>query len=908
MHRSRFLASTLTTVLVLGGLVTTAQAMPAPTRPSPAVAAPTQAAAVPGFEAHDRTVSDVPASWTPRILDGRTYAITQVGSTMVVGGDFSQVSPSSGSPVMPRANVFAFNATNGQINSGFAPIPEGEVRAVEPGPTAGTVYVGGAFKGINGVSGKVLLLDVTNGSIISSFKVPAMNGAVQDLVRIGNRLYVGGVFTKVGGQPHGGLVTLNATTGARESFLAVSLTEHHNYTGAIGQAQAPVGAKAIAVNPTATQMSVVGNFRKADGLDRDQMVMIDLTGASAKVRSDWRTRRYEATCASRAFDTYMRDVSFAPDGSYVNVATTGGPFSGTLCDTVTRWDVANAGLALEPDWTDVSGGDTFLSVAASGAAVYAGGHQRWMNNPLGRDSAGAGAVARPGLGAMDPDNGVPVSWNPGRHPRGVGAEAIDVTQAGVWVGSDTEFIGNRQYRRPRLAFFPVTGGIQQGPGATGDLPGNVYRGNSLGALSRLYYEGGAAKGQPQPAPAGDIAWANVRGAVVIDNELFYATSDGQFIRRTFDGERYGPANAVDPYNDPKWMNVATGSGTSFYRGLKPSFYSEIPGVAGMAYQNDQLYYTRSGSSALYRRAFVPESGVMSQVVTQVPGFSALNVGGIFFNPAGDALYFANSVTGTLSRIGWDNGAVVGVARVVSGPLVDGVDWRSRALFLAAGPEPVVNQAQVTDEAVVASDPPLLVGQDATNEQSLEPQVVVPAEVQSGDVLLLFVTAAAADELQGPSGVSGWTDEGQVTSGPLAVSVFSHVAEDADAGQDVTMTLPRYFKTDLTLVAYRGVGADPVEIIESAVASRATEHTTPVVAVPGSGRTVLSFWADRSSTTTKWTAPAGLSVISTQIGVGGGRVTSLLGAAESEAGEYGGLTAQTDQESARSAAMTVVLAP
>ena len=41
-----------------------------------------------------------------------------------------------------------------------------------------------------------------------------MNGIVRDLVKVGNRLYVGGAFTTVGGQPNLGLVTLNADDGS----------------------------------------------------------------------------------------------------------------------------------------------------------------------------------------------------------------------------------------------------------------------------------------------------------------------------------------------------------------------------------------------------------------------------------------------------------------------------------------------------------------------------------------------------------------------------------------------------------------------------------------------------------------------------------------------------------------------
>ena len=168
--------------------------------------------------------------------------------------------PSTGSPILTRSNVVAFSAVNGAINTSFAPSVNGAVRAVEPGPTASTVYIGGSFQGVNGVTTRVALLNLNNGQVVSSFSAPPMNGVVQDLQLVGDRLIVGGYFNSVGGREHRGLVSLDANTGARQDFLQVQLTENHNYTGRPGQARAPVGAKNIAVTPQGDQMAVIPSF------------------------------------------------------------------------------------------------------------------------------------------------------------------------------------------------------------------------------------------------------------------------------------------------------------------------------------------------------------------------------------------------------------------------------------------------------------------------------------------------------------------------------------------------------------------------------------------------------------------------------------------------------------------------
>ncbi len=116
---------------------------------------------------------------------------------------------------------------------------------------------------------------------------------------------------------------------------------------------------------------------------------------------------------------------------------------------VSRWTVP---APAKPTWINYTGGDTLHSVAVSGAAVYVQGHQRWLDNPQGADSAGAGAVDRPGIGAIDPATGLALPWNPGK-TRAVGGKDMLLTTSGLWVGSDGKYFGGES--RPRIAFAPL---------------------------------------------------------------------------------------------------------------------------------------------------------------------------------------------------------------------------------------------------------------------------------------------------------------------------------------------------------------------------------------------------------------------------------------------------------------------
>jgi len=803
---------------------------------------------------HDQVVSAVPAK-TPAVNDGEVDAIVQVGDTMVVGGTFTSVTPVGGTPVA-RSRVFAFDTATGQLVSGFNPVLNNAVSDLQPGPAPNTVYVAGAFTQVNGApSSKVALLSLSTGTSVAGFRAAAMNGVVNTLVRSGSRLFVGGFFTSVGGAPHAGIASLSASTGAVDPYVQSQVAERHNNTGS--GAQGAVGVRDLDVSADGTRLIAIGNFRKVDGLARDQVVMLTLGDASASVTPDWNTNRYEPYCFNWAFDSYMRGVSFSPDGSYLVIATTGGQNAGSLCDAAARFETKASGTALQPTWVDYTGGDTLWGVTITEKAVFVGGHQRWMNNSLGSDYAAAGAVPRPGLAALNVETGIPLKWNPGRNPRGTAVFALYATEDGLWMGSDTEWVGNFQYKRPRLAFFPLDGGAPETPGTvaglggtlfgaggTASVQGNVlYRVNAGGAaLSaldngpgwaadsgsnrsgttatnsystsasvdttvpdatptsvfstervgtqskspmrwsfpaqkgvplqvRLYFANrssatstvgsrvfdvtldgtkvldnfdivaatghgrgtmrsfnassdgtvnidfGSERGNPlinaieivrtdlappsantalraarissegvtPAAPFEDksgMDWGLVRGSFMAGDRLWYGKSNGTFNWRSFSDGALGVENTVDPYNDPVWAGVPTGSGNNF-DGKPVDLYGQMSSVTGMAFHKGKLYYTKSGDSNLYWKWFNPDSGITgSATFTASGGRSWVGTQGMF--AADNSLYFVSASSGNLSSIPLTGNGPTGTPTLVDGPATGGNDWRGRALFLAQG--------------------------------------------------------------------------------------------------------------------------------------------------------------------------------------------------------------------------------
>ncbi|WP_175442389.1 PKD domain-containing protein [Humibacillus sp. DSM 29435] len=819
-----------------------------------------QASAAPG---QDTMVSEVPSPWTPAFNNGSVLGIVQTGSTMVAVGDFTSVTPQGGSAVS-RVSAVAFNATTGALGTGFNPSFNGAVTDVIAGPTAGTVYLSGSFTQVNGRQArKVALVNVSDGSLVSSFNTPAINGTVNSLARIGNRLYLGGFFTSVGNSTHAGIASLNANTGALDSFAGNNVAERHNSGASVGA----VGVKNIEATPDGSRLVAIGNFKTVDGLMRDQVVLLDLTGPSSVVQADWRTRRYEPACFSFAFDSYVRGLSVSPDGSYFVITSTGGQNAGTLCDTAARFEFSSTGDNVQPTWVDYAGGDTLWGVEVTEHAVYVGGHNRWMNNSSGSDYAGQGAVPRAGLMALDPQTGLPLAWNPGRNPRGVAVFVLYATPAGLWMGSNTDWVGSYKYKRPKLAFFPLAGGSAKASDAIAPLPGTafvggstaqdngniLYRVNAGGAAAgsvdagpdwqaddqtvsayrntgsnvsgyepgatsdgtvpsstpnsvfdserwspsddpamewafnapagaplqvRLFfanrYSGTSAPGSrifdvsidgvkklsdfdiaatagdqrgtmkafdvvsdgtvdidfghvkenplvnaieivrtdqappaaganglqtvqlsaggAQPAqtiPSQGIDWTSVRGSFYAGGKLWYGTSAGTFNSRTLTGATLGPVIKIDPYNDPAWAGIGTGSGSSTYDGKPVDLYSQLSGVTAMAYADGRLYYVRSGDSNLYWRWFSTDSGIIgSQYFTANGGRAWAGTYGMFV--ADGSLYFVTA-DGALNKVALQNGIPTGGSTLVDGPSLSGTNWRARAVFVGPSSSPPANQ-------------------------------------------------------------------------------------------------------------------------------------------------------------------------------------------------------------------------
>jgi hypothetical protein len=197
-----------------------------------------------------------------------------------------------------------------------------------------------------------------------------------------------------------------------------------------------------------------------------------------------------------------------------------------------------------------------------------------------------------------------------------------------------------------------------------------------------------------------------------------------------------------------------------------------------------------------------------------------------------------------------------------------------AAFRAMGQDPFYGGTTAPPPPDPETSTISFVASASRNANLTDHSVPVPAEVQAGDTMLLFFSANSQPTTTTPP--TGWTSVASVDPSGMRGRAWSRTATAADAGSTVTVRNSSIIKADLTVAAYRGVAASPVDVSASAVDTTSrTEHTAPSVTPTEAGDWVVTYWADKSDTNTTHALPAGLVRRRTTTGTSGGHVTATV---------------------------------
>jgi hypothetical protein len=426
---------------------------------------------LPAAAAPTGPVSTTPASFTPQLANtGTTQQVRQLvqcGTTMYAVGNFNTIQRLS--TTYTRNNAFSFSVVAPYTMTAWNPNVDGVVNSIAfNGSDCTHAYIGGKFTSVDGTAVKnIAEVDTTTGAVVSTFAHSA-SAQVETLVGANGHILVGGYYKTISNSAADPYMTsLNPTTGRDDGFLHLSISGNYQFSGVTSNATRVYNQS---LSHSGQYDLVMGDFTSAGGLPRQQIFMLDLSTSPATV-TGWTSPEWDGSMGELSTSNpggypyecatvepfYLQAAAWSPDDQNIYIATTGyhpngfptGSYPRTgLCDAAAAFPAtinpapqadASPGYVLH-EWVNYTGCDSYYSVAADAATVYVAGHERWASNPNGCDYAGPGAIAAPGMVGLSPTDGS-VVWNPTRG-RGLGADDMMITGAGLWIGSDN--LGNTQ--------------------------------------------------------------------------------------------------------------------------------------------------------------------------------------------------------------------------------------------------------------------------------------------------------------------------------------------------------------------------------------------------------------------------------------------------------------------------------
>jgi hypothetical protein len=411
-------------------------------------------------------VSPTPAPGTPTLVaTGTTETIRQVaacGGTMYAVGSFTSISGFNGTSTQTfsRNNVFSFSKTAPYRVTSWNPNVNGTVNTIAfNNGNCATAYIGGQFTTVGGAAAKnIAAVSTSTGGLVSGFKDNA-GGQVETMLAVSGHLLTGGFFKGISGStadPY--YASLSPATGKDDGFLHLHISGHYVFQGVKNNATEVYNQQ---LSHGGTRVLVEGDFTSVGGLNRRQIFMINVTGATAALTA-WTSPEFDGSDPKATLNPndkyfncgdshpfYIRAAAWSPDDKTVYVADTGFRailWNGTfplvgLCDAAAAFPATQARVF--SDWIAYDGCDSLYSAAADGSALYVAGHNRWFNNKNQCNKAGPGAIPAPGLAGLTPgpSGGKLILNSAGTaglysRSRGRGADDMLLTSAGLWIASD----------------------------------------------------------------------------------------------------------------------------------------------------------------------------------------------------------------------------------------------------------------------------------------------------------------------------------------------------------------------------------------------------------------------------------------------------------------------------------------
>jgi hypothetical protein len=389
-------------------------------------------------------------SWNPG-ANGPVFSLALGGGVVYAGGGFTAIGG------LPRNFMGALDPSTGSA-TGWTSEPDDSVRTIAS--SGGFVCAGGEFALCKSEArSRIAKLDLASGAL-TSWNPDAINEAqpgiteVRALLVNGNRVYVGGTFSRIGGASHANLVSLDAATGAASStwypltdgsvrslalhrgvlyvggeFTNIGMNPYlpRSYLAALDTTQGnpnvwhpdpngyvnTLSVRELPGFPFSVTVFAGGRFSTIGGATRNWIAEIDEFGAA----TDWNP----AVTQLQPSQTDVYKIVVVQDPVQFNQfkAYVGGHFS--TVGGLPRNNLAIIDGTTSPTSWIANTNDGVRDIAL-GASVFAGGDFTSIGQPLREQQ---------GVAAFDHATGNPTDWN---------AELYGAVQA-LGIGGTTLYVG-----------------------------------------------------------------------------------------------------------------------------------------------------------------------------------------------------------------------------------------------------------------------------------------------------------------------------------------------------------------------------------------------------------------------------------------------------------------------------------
>ncbi|HET7660612.1 MAG TPA: hypothetical protein VFK66_09505, partial [Oryzihumus sp.] len=321
------------------------------------------------------TANGAVTKWNPK-PKGTVYALAVTPSSVVIGGEFTQV----GSTAVAANRLGAVDRTGGAAVAGWSASASATVRALAV--SGSSVFVGGDFTAVNGAARtRLAKIGVSNGALDATFH-PTASASVTSLQLSPSSsvLYGGGSFTSAG----------DGTT----SVTRYRLAAWNPATGALTSwaPSADNTVEALAVNASDGTVYAGGLFGALAGVARARLGGLSPTGGvtglnaalnGCNTRHTTKDAHTNPACTPEVSSLAVSDGTLYVGGRF-------GASGSTIRHDAAAYNTSNGNLI---GWNPVSG-DRVLALAPAGSAVFVGGEMTSVNGGV-----------RKGIAALDAKTG-----------------------------------------------------------------------------------------------------------------------------------------------------------------------------------------------------------------------------------------------------------------------------------------------------------------------------------------------------------------------------------------------------------------------------------------------------------------------------------------------------------------------